>query len=80
MFGIHDFGIFLASGVLLNLTPGQDTFYILGRSISQGRSAGVVSVLGIASGAIIHIGVSAWRGSARSSAISFVPIRPLRTF
>lgn len=41
MFGIHDFGVFLATGIILNLTPGQDTFYILGRSISQGRSAGM---------------------------------------
>lgn len=54
MFGIHDFGVFLATGFLLNLTPGQDTFYILGRSISQGRSAGVASALGISSGALVH--------------------------
>jgi len=28
MFGIHDFGIFLDAGILLNLTPGPDTVYI----------------------------------------------------
>ena len=28
MFGIHDFGLFLATGILLNLTPGPDTVYI----------------------------------------------------
>jgi threonine/homoserine/homoserine lactone efflux protein len=33
MFGIHDFGLFLAAGILLNLTPGPDTLYILGGSI-----------------------------------------------
>jgi threonine/homoserine/homoserine lactone efflux protein len=54
MFGIHDFGAFLAAGILLNLTPGPDTFYILGRSIAQGRRAGIASVLGISSGALIH--------------------------
>ena len=32
MFGIHDFGLFLAAGILLNLAPGPDTVYILGRS------------------------------------------------
>ena len=37
MFGIHDFGLFLLTGVILNLTPGPDTFYILGRSLAQGR-------------------------------------------
>src|SRR6267143_836443 len=45
MFGIHDFGLFLAAGILLNLTPGPDTVYILGRSIAQGRQAGIASAL-----------------------------------
>jgi len=54
MFGIHDFGLFLAAGILLNLTPGPDTVYILGRSIAQGREAGVASALGISLGSIFH--------------------------
>src|SRR5438034_9767867 len=54
MFGIHDFGLFLAAGILLNLTPGPDTAYILGRSIAQGRRAGVASALGISVGSILH--------------------------
>lgn len=54
MFGIHDFGIFLVTSILLNLTPGTDTFYILGRTLSQGRSAGMASALGIASGVLVH--------------------------
>ena len=29
MLGIHDYWLFVATGILLNLTPGQDTFYIL---------------------------------------------------
>jgi len=36
----------LQTGVLLNLTPGQDTLYILGRSIAQGRRIGLASALG----------------------------------
>jgi threonine/homoserine/homoserine lactone efflux protein len=76
MFGIHDFGIFLAMGIILNLTPGQDTLYILGRSISQGRSAGIASVLGISSGGVIHtlaaaLGLSALL-AASASAFLFV--------
>ena len=54
MFGIHDFGLFLAAGVLLNLTPGPDTVYILGRSIADGRRAGVASALGICVGSVFH--------------------------
>ncbi len=52
--GIHDFWIFLTAGILLNLTPGQDTFYILGRTLAQGRPAGMASVLGISAGSLFH--------------------------
>jgi threonine/homoserine/homoserine lactone efflux protein len=55
MFGTHNLLIFLVACIALNLVPGQDTLYILGRSISQGRVAGVVSVLGVGSGCMIHI-------------------------
>src|SRR5437879_12468594 len=54
MLGIHDYWLFVATGVLLNLTPGQDTLYILGRSIAQGRRIGLASALGISAGSVIH--------------------------
>ncbi len=54
MFGIINFEAFLLASLLLNLTPGADTMYILGRSISQGKKAGLLSALGIASGALVH--------------------------
>lgn len=54
MFGIHDFGVFLAACILLNLTPGPDTFYIIGRSMAQGRGAGIASAFGIGTGALVH--------------------------
>ncbi|UCD91041.1 MAG: LysE family translocator [Desulfobacterales bacterium] len=54
MFGIQNFSLFLVSCILLNITPGQDTMYILGRSIAQGRKAGMISVLGIMSGVLVH--------------------------
>ena len=54
MFGIHDFALFISTGILLNLTPGPDTLYILGRSIAHGRRAGVASALGISVGSIFH--------------------------
>ena len=54
MLGIHDFPLFVVSGILLNITPGQDTMYILGRSMAQGNKAGVVSVLGIMAGIMVH--------------------------
>src|SRR5438445_13869863 len=54
MLGIHDCGLFIASGILLALAPGQDTMYIIGRSLSGGLRSGVASALGINVGCIIH--------------------------
>jgi hypothetical protein len=36
MLGIHDYWLFVLTGVPFNLTPGQDTLFILGRSLSGG--------------------------------------------
>jgi threonine/homoserine/homoserine lactone efflux protein len=79
MFGIHDFGLFLAAGALLNLTPGPDTVYILGRSIAQGREAGVASALGICVGSIFHTCAAALGLSAilATSSVAFVAIKLL---
>ena len=54
MLGIENYWIFIISGILLNLTPGSDTIYILSRSIAQGKKAGIISVFGISSGIIVH--------------------------
>ena len=54
MLGIHDYGVFIVSCILLNLAPGQDTLYILGRSITGGRGIGVASALGICTGSVVH--------------------------
>ncbi|WP_242315092.1 LysE family translocator [Bacillus cereus group sp. BfR-BA-01355] len=54
MYGIINYEVFLLTGILLNLIPGADTMYIMGRSISQGRKAGVYSVFGIITGSLVH--------------------------
>lgn len=79
MFGIHDFGLFLAAGVLLNLTPGLDTVYILGRSVAHGREAGIASALGISLGSIFHTCAAALGLSAilATSAFAFTTIKLL---
>jgi threonine/homoserine/homoserine lactone efflux protein len=59
LFGTHDFFTFLSAGIALNLVPGQDTLYIIGRSLAQGRRAGIISVLGLGSGCLIHITAAA---------------------
>jgi RhtB (resistance to homoserine/threonine) family protein len=54
MGGIINFESFVFAGILLNITPGNDTIFILTKSIAQGRKAGIVSALGIGTGSIIH--------------------------
>jgi threonine/homoserine/homoserine lactone efflux protein len=77
MFGIHNFELFLATGILLNLTPGPDTAYILGRSIAQGRRAGIASAFGIGIGSIGHTMAAALGLSAflAASALAFMAIK-----
>lgn len=77
MFGTQHLAVFIASGLLLNLTPGQDTLYIVGRSVSQGRRAGLLSVLGIVSGTVVHTLAAAFGLSAvlATSAEAFVAVK-----
>ena len=79
MFGIHDFGLFLGAAILLNLTPGPDTVYILGRTIAQGREAGIASAFGISLGSIFHTCAAALGLSAilATSAVAFGAIKLL---
>ena len=73
MFGIHGYGLFLTAGVLLNLTPGQDTMFILGRSLTGGLRSGVAASFGIAIGTIGHTLAAALGLSAilATSALAF---------
>jgi threonine/homoserine/homoserine lactone efflux protein len=77
MFGTQNLVVFVLSGIVLNLTPGQDTLYILGRSIAQGRRAGVLSVLGITSGTVVHTFAAALGLSAilATSARAFLALK-----
>lgn len=77
MFGISDFGLFVAAVLLLNATPGPDTAYIVGRSLAQGRAAGLVSALGISAGCVLHAIASALGLSAilAASATAFMVIK-----
>jgi threonine/homoserine/homoserine lactone efflux protein len=70
MFGIHEIWLFIASGLLLNVTPGPDTAYIVGRSIQLGWRGGVVAVLGIEAGCLLHVFAAAIGLSALLAASS----------
>jgi threonine/homoserine/homoserine lactone efflux protein len=66
-------GLFIVASVVLLLTPGPAVLYIVARSIQQGLTAGLVSVLGIHLGTIVHITAAAVGLSALvvSSAVAF---------
>jgi threonine/homoserine/homoserine lactone efflux protein len=55
MFGIHEFWLFVISGLLLNIAPGPDTAYIMGRSIQLGWRGGAAAALGISCGCLVHV-------------------------
>ena len=64
MTGIHDVALFIAAGLLLNLTPGPDMAYIAARSAAGGFREGAAAVFGITAGCVVHtmaaaIGLSA---------------------
>jgi threonine/homoserine/homoserine lactone efflux protein len=77
VFGIHDLWLFVLSGLLLNVTPGPDTLYIVGRSSTQGTRAGIVAALGIGTGALVHVCAAALGLSAllAASAAAFTIIK-----
>jgi threonine/homoserine/homoserine lactone efflux protein len=76
MLGIHELWLFIISGLLLNVTPGPDTAYIVGRSVQLGWRGGAAAALGVSAGCLVHvfaaaIGLSALL-AASSAAFAFV--------
>lgn len=50
---------FIAAGLLLNLTPGPDVFFIVTHALRRGARTGLVAALGIAAGCCVHIAAAA---------------------
>jgi threonine/homoserine/homoserine lactone efflux protein len=53
--GIHELWLFVLSGLLLNVTPGPDTAYIIGRSLQLGWRGGAAAAIGISCGCLVHV-------------------------
>jgi threonine/homoserine/homoserine lactone efflux protein len=71
--------LFVSTALLLLVIPGPAVFYIVGRSIGHGRSAGLVSALGIGVGSLVHTAVAAVGLSAllMSSMVAFAAVKYL---
>jgi RhtB (resistance to homoserine/threonine) family protein len=73
----HQLLLFIAAGILLNLTPGPDVLYIVTNSLRSGAKAGVVAALGINAGCFVHIFAAALGVSAllAASATAFTVLK-----
>jgi len=67
------FGFFLVAALAMLLVPGPSVLYIVARSVNQGRTARLVSMLGVETGALVHVAFAAAGLSAilASSAAAF---------
>jgi threonine/homoserine/homoserine lactone efflux protein len=55
LIGWTNYGLFVLASLVLILVPGPDMLFMLGRSIAQGRRAGVVAAFGINAGGYVHL-------------------------
>ena len=68
--GIDNLGLFVAAGILLNLTPGPDVLFIVTHALKNGWRTGAVAALGITAGCFVHIVAAALGVSALMAASS----------
>jgi RhtB (resistance to homoserine/threonine) family protein len=77
MTDVHNLGLFILAGWLLNLAPGPDVLYIVSSALRSGAKAGVVAALGITAGCFVHIFAAALGVSAllAASSIAFTVLK-----
>jgi threonine/homoserine/homoserine lactone efflux protein len=70
-------GLFIVAAMALLIAPGPAVLYIVGCSLRQGRTAGLLSVLGICTGTLFHVVAAALGLSAalRASPVAFSIVR-----
>jgi len=56
---LYHYMLFIAAALVLLVIPGPAVLYIVTRSIDQGRAAGLMSVLGVAVGSMVHVTAAA---------------------
>lgn len=69
--------VFAVAAIALIAVPGPNLLYIGARSMSEGRRAGLVSVLGVETGTLLHVAAAAVGLSAlvASSAVAFAFVK-----
>ncbi len=77
MLGIQELWLFILSGLLLNITPGPDTAYVVGRSVQLGWRGGAAAALGVSCGCLFHVLAAAIGLSAllAASSVAFTIVK-----
>jgi threonine/homoserine/homoserine lactone efflux protein len=55
MIPVGEIMLFALAALIMVLTPGPNMIYLISRSLAQGRAAGVISLLGVAVGFLVHM-------------------------
>ncbi len=55
MVPLNELLLFAGAALLMVLTPGPNMIYLISRSICQGQKAGVISLLGVIAGFLLHM-------------------------
>ncbi|MFI6501702.1 LysE family translocator [Nonomuraea typhae] len=56
---ISTLAVFCAATMAILIVPGPAVVFIVTRSVAQGRAAGIVSVLGVHAGSLVHVAAAA---------------------
>ena len=77
MNGIHSLGVFAATVLVVNATPGVDLLFTLTRTLRYGVAGGIAAALGIAAGCVVHTLVAAFGLAAllAASAAAFAVVK-----
>lgn len=77
MMSFDSYLIFVLASVILCIVPGPDMIFLLGRTLAQGKKAGIIAAVGINVGAYVHLIAAALGISAilATSAFAFTIVK-----
>lgn len=55
MIPLYDLLLFAIAAIVLAITPGPNMVYLISRTLSQGKKAGLISLMGVITGFLFHI-------------------------
>ncbi len=74
---LNTYLLFIVASIALCIAPGPDMIFILGRTLAQGRKAGIMAAIGINVGGYVHLFAAALGLSAilAASALAFTIVK-----